>query len=117
MTLPVLEHLRKKKFLTAMWFVGELPASHVLAAIGAGYEFWFVFQQGACLDAFRQAGARQVHYLPMAADPDLHCPMSLSEKTGSGLGLMFRSSARAMPIDGVCFRRWSASPGRSNWGE
>src|SRR5574340_718729 len=45
-----------------------------------GYEFWFVFQQGACLEAFKQAGARQVSYLPMAADPALHRPMTLSEE-------------------------------------
>ncbi|MCW5799707.1 MAG: hypothetical protein LZF60_80407 [Nitrospira sp.] len=80
MTLQVLEHLRKKKFLTAMWFVENYRHLTYWQQLAPGYEFWFVFQQGACLDAFRQAGARQVNYLPMAADPDLHCPMSLSEE-------------------------------------
>ncbi len=80
MTLPVLEHLRKKKFLTAMWFVENYRHLTYWRQMAPGYEFWFVFQQGACLDAFRQAGARQVRYLPMAADPDLHCPVSLSEE-------------------------------------
>ncbi len=79
MTLPVLEHLRKKKFLTAMWFVENYRHLTYWRQMAPGYEFWFVFQQGACLDAFRQAGARQVSYLPMAADPELHGPMSLSE--------------------------------------
>ena len=79
MTLPVLEHLRKKKFLTAMWFVENYRHLTYWQQLASGYEFWFVFQQGACLDAFRQAGARQVSYLPMAADPELHGPMSLSE--------------------------------------
>ncbi|MGC3973819.1 MAG: glycosyltransferase [Nitrospira sp.] len=80
MTLQVLEHLRKKKLLTAMWFVENYRHLTYWQQLAPGYEFWFVFQQGACLDAFRQAGARQVNYLPMAADPDLHCPMSLSEE-------------------------------------
>ena len=80
MTLPVLEHLRKKKFLTAMWFVENYRHLTYWQQLAPGYEFWFVFQQGACLDAFRQAGARQVSYLPMAADPELHCPMSLSQE-------------------------------------
>ncbi len=79
MTLPALEHLRKKKFLTAMWFVENYRHLTYWRQMAPGYEFWFVFQQGACLDAFRQAGAQQVSYLPMAADPDLHGPMSLSE--------------------------------------
>lgn len=69
MTLPVLEHLRKKKFLTAMWFVENYRHLTYWQQMAPGYDFWFVFQQGACLDAFRQAGARQVSYLPMAADP------------------------------------------------
>ncbi len=80
MTLAVLEHLRKKKFLTAMWFVENYRHLTYWQQMAPGYEFWFVFQQGACLDAFRQAGARQVGYLPMAADPDLHCPLTLSEE-------------------------------------
>ena len=80
MTLPVLDHLRKKKFLTAMWFVENYRHLTYWRQMAPGYEFWFVFQQGACLDAFRQAGARQVNYLPMAADPDLHSPMALSEE-------------------------------------
>lgn len=80
LTLQVLEHLRKKKFLTAMWFVENYRHLTYWQQMAPGYEFWFVFQQGACLDAFRQAGARHVNYLPMAADPDLHCPLTLSEE-------------------------------------
>jgi len=79
LTLQVLEHLRKKKFLTAMWFVENYRHLTYWQQLAPGYEFWFVFQQGACMDAFRQAGARQVSYLPMAADPELHRPLTLSE--------------------------------------
>ena len=42
--------------------------------------YWFVFQQGQCPGAFRQAGAKNVSYLPMAADPAIHHPMTLSDK-------------------------------------
>ena len=80
LTLQVLEHLRKKKFLTAMWFVENYRHLTYWQQMAPGYEFWFVFQQGACMDAFRQAGARQVSFLPMAADPDLHCPLALSDE-------------------------------------
>ncbi len=80
LTLPVLQHLRKKKFLTAMWFVENYRHLTYWQQMAPGYEFWFVFQQGACLEAFKQAGARQVSYLPMAADPALHCPLTLSDE-------------------------------------
>lgn len=80
LTLPMLEHLRKKKFLTAMWFVENYRHLTYWQQMAPGYEYWFVIQKDACLDAFRQAGARQVSYLPMAADPELHCPMTLSEE-------------------------------------
>lgn len=80
LTLPVLEHLRKKKFLTAMWFVENYRHLTYWQHMAPGYEFWFVFQRGQCLEAFRQAGARQVSYLPMAADPDVHGPVTLSQE-------------------------------------
>ena len=80
LTLPVLEHLRKKKFLTAMWFVENYRHLTYWQHMAPGYEFWFVFQKGQCLEAIRQAGARNVSYLPMAADPDVHGPVMLSEE-------------------------------------
>ena len=80
LTLPVLEHLRKKKLLTAMWFVENYRHLTYWQQMAPGYDYWFVFQRGACLDAFRQAGARQVSFLPMAADPELHRPMDLSDE-------------------------------------
>ena len=54
LTLQVLEHLRKKKFLTAMWFVENYRHLTYWQQMAPGYEFWFVFQQGACMDAFRR---------------------------------------------------------------
>ena len=80
LTLPVLQHLRKKKFLTAMWFVENYRHLTYWQQMAQGYEFWFVIQQGQCLEAFKQAGARHVSYLPMAADPVTHCPVTLSEE-------------------------------------
>jgi spore maturation protein CgeB len=80
LTLPVLQHLRKKKFLTAMWFVENYRHLTYWQQMAPGYEFWFAIQRGQCLEAFKQAGARHVSYLPMAADPTVHCPMTLSEE-------------------------------------
>jgi spore maturation protein CgeB len=78
LTLAVLQHLRKKKFLTAMWFVENYRHLTYWQQLAAGYDYWFVIQQAECHDAFKRAGARQVSYLPMAADPTVHRPLTLT---------------------------------------
>lgn len=79
LNLAVLEHLRKKKFLTAMWFVENYRHLTYWQQLAGGYDFWFVIQQAMCVDALKRAGARQVQYLPMAADPAVHRPLGLTE--------------------------------------
>lgn len=76
--LPMLEHLRRKRFLTAMWFVENYRHLTYWQQLAAGYDFWFVIQQKPCIAALRQAGAKDVRYLPMAADPSVHRPMELT---------------------------------------
>ncbi|MBX3304462.1 MAG: glycosyltransferase [Nitrospira sp.] len=78
LSLAVLQHLRKKKFLTAMWFVENYRHLTYWQQLAAGYDYWFVIQQGDCFDALKRAGAAHVHYLPMAADPTVHRPMTLT---------------------------------------
>ncbi|MBH0198480.1 MAG: glycosyltransferase [Nitrospira sp.] len=91
LTLAVLEHLRKKKFLTAMWFVENYRHLTYWQQLASGYDYWFVIQQGACLEAFTRAGARFVGYLPMAADPAVHKPLVLTkaERTEYGADVSF----------------------------
>jgi spore maturation protein CgeB len=76
--LPMLEHLRRKKFLTSMWFVENYRHLTYWQQLAAGYDFWFVIQQEPCKAALKQAGAKEVRYLPMAADPSVHYPMELT---------------------------------------
>jgi spore maturation protein CgeB len=47
--------------------------------LAAGYDFWFVIQQEPCIAALKQAGAKEVRYLPMAADPSVHRPLELTQ--------------------------------------
>jgi len=77
--LPMLEHLRRKRFLTAMWFVENYRHLTYWQQMAAGYDFWFVIQQAPCFAALKQAGAKEVRYLPMAADPSVHCPLELTQ--------------------------------------
>ena len=78
--LPALEHLRRKKFLTAMWFVENYRHLTYWQQLAAGYDFWFVIQQEPCIAALKRAGAKDVRYLPMAADPSLHRPLELTRE-------------------------------------
>ncbi len=78
LTLGVLQHLRKKKFLTAMWFVENYRHLTYWQQLATGYDYWFVIQRRACEEALKRAGASQVQYLPMAADPSIHRPLSLT---------------------------------------
>ena len=77
--LPMLEHLRRKRFLTAMWFVENYRHLTYWQQLAAGYDFWFVIQQEPCIAALKQAGAKAVRYLPMAADPSVHRPLELTQ--------------------------------------
>ncbi|UVT21069.1 MAG: glycosyltransferase [Nitrospira sp.] len=86
LNLPVLEHLRKKKFLTAMWFVENYRHLTYWQQLAGGYDYWFVIQQARCFEALKRAGARQVSYLPMAADPALHRPRTLTPAEQSEYG-------------------------------
>lgn len=79
LTAGVLEHVRKKKFPTAMWFVENYRHLTYWRQLVSSYDYWFVIQQGECIEAFRRAGARQVHYLPVAADADVHAPCVLTD--------------------------------------
>lgn len=79
LTLAVLQHLRKKKFTTAMWFVENYRHLTYWRQLADGYDYWFVIQRADCIEALKHAGASHVHYLPMAADPDVHRPVTLTE--------------------------------------
>ncbi|WP_447977036.1 CgeB family protein [Candidatus Nitrospira bockiana] len=78
LALPLLEHLRRKRFLTAIWFVENFRHLTYWQQVAAGYDYWFVIQRDACEAALRRAGARDVSYLPVAADPGVHRPVVLS---------------------------------------
>jgi spore maturation protein CgeB len=86
LTQPVLDHLRRKKLLTAMWFVENGRQQGYWPQVAAGYDYWFIIQRGDFANALRYAGAKQVHYLPMAADPELHRPLVLSPEEQAEFG-------------------------------
>lgn len=79
LSLAILQQFRKRHFLTAMWFVENHRHLTYWRQIANGYDYWFVIQDGAWMEALRAAGAKHVAYLPMAADPAVHRPLELTE--------------------------------------
>jgi spore maturation protein CgeB len=86
LTSAVLDHLRRKHFLSAIWFVENYRHLTYWQQLAPSYDHWFVIQQGACREALTQAGARDVVYLPMAADPLIHRPIELSDQERDEFG-------------------------------
>ncbi len=86
LSMAVLEQMRRKKVLTTMWFVENFHHLTYWQQMIEGYDFWFVMQQAACLEAFKNAGASQVFYLPLAADPTIHQCVGLSVQEQQELG-------------------------------
>lgn len=116
LSMAVLDQMRRKKVLTAMWFVENFRHLTYWQQMVTGYDFWFVMQQAACLDAFRKAGAKQVSYLPLAAEPALHQPMILTPQEHqefgadvSFLGAGYRNRRHILPSlvgHGWTFKLW-----------
>ena len=102
----VLEHLRKKKFLTAMWFVENYRHLTYWQQMASGYDYWFVIQQGDCHETLKRAGARQVRYLPMAADPSVHRPYALTDAERAEYGADVSFVGAGYPNRRVLLPRW-----------
>ena len=118
--LPMLEHLRRKRFMTAMWFVENYRHLTYWQQLAAGYDFWFVIQQEPCIAALKQAGAKDVRYLPMAADPSVHRPLELTqaeqEEYGSEVSFVGAGYANRRAIfPRLLKREWSFKLWGNEW--
>ena len=102
----VLEHLRKKQFLTAMWFVENYRHLTYWQQMASGYDYWFVIQQDACYEALKRAGAKQVQYLPMAADPSVHQPYVLTDAERAEYGADVSFVGAGYPNRRALLPRW-----------
>lgn len=120
LSMAVLEQMRRKKVLTAMWFVENFRHLTYWQQMIEGYDYWFVMQQAACLDAFKNAGASHVSYLPLAADPTLHQPVALTSEDQlelgadvSFLGAGYRNRREILPS--LLEKEWSFKLWGNEW--
>ncbi len=80
LTADCLETLRRQKVTTAYWFVEDFRFMEYWKNIAGYYDFFFTIQKGQFFTELQSAGIKNYHYLPMAACPDIHKPVRLSEE-------------------------------------
>ncbi|MFQ5329558.1 MAG: glycosyltransferase, partial [Thermodesulfobacteriota bacterium] len=79
LTPDLLKRLRENGIPSAMWFVEDFTVLEYWREVAPLYDYFFTIQDGPCLDALDAIGVENVHYLPLAADPDIHKPLTVSE--------------------------------------
>lgn len=122
LSMAVLEQLRRKKILTAMWFVENFRHLTYWQQMAAGYDFWFVMQKEPCQEALTRAGAPHVFYLPLAADPTIHKPFVVSDEERlelgadvSFLGAGYKNRRELLP--GLVGQEWTFKLWGNEWNE
>jgi len=71
-----IRRLRDLGVLTAMWFVENHRVMPYYTQVAGAYDHFFVIQPEPFLSRLRDLGANP-HYLPLAAEPEVHRPLKL----------------------------------------
>ena len=74
----VLARLREFKISTAFWFVEDFRTMPYWEKYAPLYDYFFAIQKGEFFEKLKNAGARNYHYLPTAASPEIHREVALS---------------------------------------
>jgi spore maturation protein CgeB len=78
-TADTLNSLRKEGIASAMWFVEDAELANWWPQVAPHYDVFFHIQGEAFTHQLENAGARYAHYLPVAADPEIHKPLDLDQ--------------------------------------
>ena len=73
-----LQELRKLKIPTAFWFVEDHYLFPYWKEYAPLYDHFFIIQQGGFLEELKSLGVRNAHYLPCAAHPPVHHPVTIT---------------------------------------
>jgi len=86
LSLTALKRLKKAGILTAFWFVEDYKHMEYWKSYAPYYDFYFTIQKGQFFDDLKKIGVNNYYYLPMAADPGIHCPLDISDKEKEEFG-------------------------------
>ena len=85
-SIEALKRLRQNNITSAFWFVEDYQYMDYWKKYAPHYDFYFAIQDGAFFRELEKIGVRNYHYLPMAANPQIHCPLDLSRQDSREFG-------------------------------
>ncbi len=91
LSIKALERLKLANITTAFWFVEDYKHMEYWKSYAPYYDFYFTIQKGNFFNQLKNIGVDNYYYLPMAADPEIHCKKVLSddEKKEYGSSISF----------------------------
>lgn len=75
MSTKVLQEIRKRGIITALWFVEDYNRFTTWQAYAKHFDYIFTIQKDDCINAVKAAGCPNVYYVPTACDPVIHHPL------------------------------------------
>ncbi len=81
-----LERLKQANIVTAFWFVEDYKHMEYWKSYAPFYDFYFTIQKDEFFNQLKSIGVNNYYYLPMAADPNIHCAGYLSDKEKNEFG-------------------------------
>jgi spore maturation protein CgeB len=72
LTPECLRHVRESGIPTAFWFVEDFRLMNYWRNVAGCYDYFFTIQKDDFFEELLNAGIRNFHYLPLAADPHMH---------------------------------------------
>jgi len=79
LTIDCLKRLKNNNIPTAYWFVEDFRLMDYWKNIAGLYDYFFIIQKGDFIDEMKKAGVKNYHYLPLAASPDVHKRLEMTD--------------------------------------
>lgn len=110
-----LTKLRKDGVATAMWFVEDYRLFTYWRAFAPYYDVFAVIQKEPFLSELAANGVANAIYLPLAAEPSIHKPLTLTDAEKAAFGAELSFMGAGYPNRRAAFRRF-AGCGLKIWG-
>lgn len=107
LTRQVLKRLQKDGVPTAMWFVEDFQLFTYWRGFAPFYDFFAVIQKGEFEQKLAEIGTPNTLYLPLAAEPNFHKPLTLSDTEKRQFGSDISFMGAGYPNRRLAFRRLS----------
>lgn len=90
-TTETLTEFRQLNIPTAFWFMEDFRLFTYWKKFAPFYDHFFIIQRGEFIRQLEGMGVKNYHYLPLAADPEVHKPLKLppEEQVEYGSALSF----------------------------